>query len=64
MGADALNTGKTMINEAILKDLGEKLKKVSFGSVTIKINNARIVQIEVTENKRFDEMWSSEGSGI
>lgn len=56
---------KTLINDSIIKELSEKLKKLSFGSITIKVNHSRIVQIEVTENNRFDEVWSlSSGEGI
>ena len=56
---------KTLINESILKELTEKLKKMNFGSVTIKVNHSRIVQVEMTENRRFDEVLSvASGEGI
>lgn len=56
---------KNLVNNAILRNIADSLQGIAFGTVTIKINNSRIVQIEVTENKRFDDVWSAEsGSGI
>lgn len=56
---------KQMVNSAILKDLSDSIHGLAFGTVTIKVNHAKIVQIEVTENKRFDDVWlAHEGGGI
>lgn len=54
---------KHIVNDAILKDISESLRSIAFGTVTIKINNSKIVQIEVTENKRFDDVWTAESGG-
>lgn len=54
---------KNIINDAILKNISESVHGLAFGTITIKVNNSRIVQIEVTENKRFDDVWSAEGGG-
>jgi len=35
---------------------------LDYGDVLIKVHNSRIVQIEVTQKKRFDDV--KEGSGI
>lgn len=48
---------KNIINDAIIKDISEAVHRLAFGTVTIKINNSKIVQIEVAENKRFDDVW-------
>jgi hypothetical protein len=52
---------KNIVNDAILKDISDKVHGLAFGTVIIKVNNSRIIQVEVTENRRFDEMWSGEG---
>ncbi len=54
---------KNIINDAIIKDISESVHGLIFGTVTIKVNNAKIVQIDVTENKRFDDIWIAEGGG-
>lgn len=54
---------KNIVNDAIIKDISDAIHKLAFGTVTIKVNHSRIVQIEVTENKRFDDLWTAEGGG-
>lgn len=55
----------TAVNENILKEISKSLQELTFGTVTIKVHNSKIMQLEVTQNKRFDEIWVSEnGSGI
>ena len=56
---------KNIVNDAILKEISDAIHHLAFGTVTIKVNDSKIVQIEVAENKRFDDVWSLEGgSGI
>jgi hypothetical protein len=54
---------KNIINDAIIKDISESIHKLKFGTVTIVVHNSKIVQIEVTEKNRFDEVWHVEGGG-
>lgn len=54
---------KNIINDAIIKDISDSVHGITYGTVTIKINNSKIVQIEVTQNKRFDDVWVAEGGG-
>lgn len=54
---------KKLVNDAILKEISESLQRLAFGTVTIKVNNHKIVQIEVAENKRFDDVWVMESGG-
>ena len=54
---------KHIVNDAILKDISEALHRLPYGTNTIKVNNYKIVQIEVTENKRFDDVWVMESGG-
>lgn len=56
---------KTKINETIIKQIAELVKKIQFGSILIKVHDSRISQVEVTEKSRFDNMWVIEkGGGI
>jgi hypothetical protein len=52
---------KNIVHDAILKDIGEAIGRLAFGVITIKIHKSKIVQIEVTESKRFDDVWTVEG---
>lgn len=63
----ATDSQKTInaVNEAIAKEIAKSVQGLSFGTVTIKVHNSKIVQLEVTENKRFDDFWANQnGSGI
>lgn len=56
---------KQNINDGILKEIAKSLQGLAFGTVTIKVHNSKIVQMEVTQNKRFDEAWiQGSGAGI
>jgi len=58
---------KEIVNDAIIKDIAEKIQGIELGTITISVFNSRIVQIEVTTTKkeRFDEVWLLEnGAGI
>lgn len=53
-----------IINDAIIKDIYDAVGSLAYGTITIKVHNAKITQIEVTEKKRFDDLWGEEGGGI
>lgn len=56
-----------IVNDAILKDVIDRIHDVTFGTVTISIYDSKIVQIDVTstETKRYEDVWLvEEGSGI
>ncbi|HRZ41001.1 MAG TPA: DUF2292 domain-containing protein [Candidatus Omnitrophota bacterium] len=56
---------KNIVNDAIIKDISDSIHGVSFGTVTIIIHNSKIVQIEVSQKSRFDDVWIvQEGGGI
>ena len=56
---------KTRVNETILEKIAELLKNIHYGSLLIKVHDSKIVQVEVTEKSRFDNMWFMEkGGGI
>jgi hypothetical protein len=58
--------GKDKItNEAIIKEVADIVKGLSFGTIMIKVHNSVITQLEVTEKRRFDtEMVLEKGGGI
>ncbi|MFH1198744.1 MAG: YezD family protein [Candidatus Omnitrophota bacterium] len=53
-----------VINDTIIKDLSEAVSSLDYGTVTIKVHDAKISQIEIAKRKRFDDIWSEEGGGI
>ena len=56
---------KNIVNDAIIKDIAQALNGLEFGTVSIKVHASKIIQIEVTEKKRFDDLWLiGEGGGI
>ena len=60
-----LKQNKNTLNEAILKEIKDAIDSLEYGSVIIKVHSKKIIQIEVTEKKRFDDVWKlEEGGGI
>ena len=58
-------SGKNIVNDAIIKDIAQAVYGLGFGTIAIKVHNSKIIQIEVTEKKRFDDVWLiGEGGGI
>ena len=56
---------KNIVNDAIIKDISDAVGDLEYGTVVIKVHNSKIIQIEVTEKKRFDDIWQiGEGGGI
>ncbi|MDD5566269.1 MAG: DUF2292 domain-containing protein [Candidatus Omnitrophica bacterium] len=54
---------KNIVNDAIIKDIGKTVHGLRYGSILITVHNARIVQIEVSQKNRFDDVWLLEGGG-
>lgn len=60
-----LKQNKNILNETILKEIRDAVDSLEYGSIIIKVHNKKIIQIEVTEKKRFDDIWKlEEGGGI
>ena len=58
---------REIVNDAIIKDIAEKIHGMELGTITISVFNSRIVQVDITITKkeRFDEVWLLEdGAGI
>ncbi len=54
---------KNIINDAIIKDISDAVGELSYGTIIITVHNQKIAQIEVSQKKRFDDVWKSEGGG-
>jgi len=51
--------------EAVMQDLKRAIAALAYGTVTIKVHNGRITQVEITEKRRFDlPMEFEKGGGI
>ncbi len=59
------NNNKRFLSDAIIQNVIESVSSLDYGSVLIKVHDGKIVQIEVTKRKRFNEIWEVEkGGGI
>jgi len=54
-------SSKNIVNDAIIKDISTAVGSLEYGTVTIKVHETKIIQIEVTEKRRFDDVWRVEG---
>jgi len=52
---------KNIVNDAIIKDIADAVVLLDYGTVAIKVHERKIIQIEVTEKRRYDEVWRVEG---
>ena len=58
-------TQKSIINDSIIKDLSEQVIDLKFGAIVIKVHDSKIVQVDVTERTRYEDVWFVEkGGGI
>jgi hypothetical protein len=65
MGAKERNQKQNIVNDAIIKDIRDAVSNLDYGIVTIKVHESKIVQFEVTQRTRFDDVWKlEEGGGI
>ncbi|MCJ7778283.1 MAG: YezD family protein [Sedimentisphaerales bacterium] len=59
------SSNESAINDAIIRDIRKAIAGLDYGTVTIKVHNSKIVQIEITQKKRFDDAGLVEkGGGI
>jgi hypothetical protein len=56
---------KKFLNDAIIKEISDAVGSLDYGEINIKVHNKKILQIEVAQRRRFDEVWKlEEGGGI
>ncbi|GEM_PF-592446 len=62
----SLKTGsKNIVNDAIIKDIAQAVDSLEYGTVTLKVHDSKITQVEVAQRKRFEDIWKiEEGEGI
>ena len=59
------NNSRKVLNDAIIKEISDAVESLEYGEVNIKVHNKKIIQIEIAERKRFDDVWKlGEGGGI
>jgi hypothetical protein len=59
------SNSKNIINDAIIKDIAQAVDSLEYGTVTLKVHDRKIIQVEVAERKRFEDVWKiEEGGGI
>ncbi|MFH1360371.1 MAG: DUF2292 domain-containing protein [Candidatus Omnitrophota bacterium] len=55
----------SIINDALIKDINEAVHKIDNGTITVRVREAKIIQIDIKDKKRFNEIWTLEqGGGI
>jgi hypothetical protein len=65
MGMSVKTTQKSIINDSIIKDLSDQVLNLKYGTIVIKVHDSKIVQVEVTERTRYEDVWLLEkGGGI
>jgi len=58
-------TQKSIINDSIIQDLSEQVIDLKFSAIVIKVHDSKIAQVDVTERKRYEDVWFVEkGGGI
>lgn len=56
---------KNIVNDAIIKDIAQAVDALEYGTVTVKVHDRKITQVEVAQRKRFEDVWKvEEGGGI
>lgn len=51
--------------DAVIQELKRDIQALKYGTITIKVHNGRITQVEITEKRRFDvPMEFEKGGGI
>ena len=59
------NGNENVANDAIIRDIRDAIVGLDYGTVTIKVHNAKITQIEITHKRRYDDSGLFEkGGGI
>ena len=59
------NSKENAAYDVIIRDIRNAISGLDYGTVTIKVHNAKITQIEITQKRRYDDgNWVEKGSGI
>jgi hypothetical protein len=64
-GMGTKQNSKKFLNDSIIKEISDAVESLEYGEVNIKVHNKKIIQLEIAEKKRFDDIWKiEEGGGI
>ncbi|MDP3143372.1 MAG: YezD family protein [Candidatus Omnitrophota bacterium] len=56
---------KNIVNDAIVKEIFEAIDSLEYGQIQITVHDSKIVQVDKTAKKRFEDIWLIEkGGGI
>ena len=56
---------RSIVNDAIVKEIFEAVDGLEFGQIQITVHDSKIVQVDKTAKKRFEDIWIVEkGGGI
>jgi hypothetical protein len=57
----AAQASAQVINDALIADIRKAVETLDYGVITVKVQASKIVQLDVTERKRYDDIWRIEG---
>jgi hypothetical protein len=57
-------SNKDIANYNIIREILDSVKRIKYGSINIKVHDAKVVQVEVTEKSRYDDWFVEKGGGI
>ena len=49
------DSNENTTNDAIIRDIRNAIVGLDYGTVTIKVHNSKITQIEITQKRRYDD---------
>jgi len=52
-----------IVNDAIIKDISPLVHELNCGTVTITVDNSKIVEVEVSKRNKFHDIWITEAGG-
>lgn len=50
-------------SDIVIAEIRKAIDALEFGIITVKVHAGKVIQVEVTEKKRFDHLWKLEGGG-
>ncbi|MGD0231819.1 MAG: YezD family protein [Syntrophorhabdales bacterium] len=54
---------RNVVSDIILEEIKQSINSIDFGDILVKVHAGRVIQIEVTEKKRFNDLWELEDGG-
>jgi hypothetical protein len=54
---------KKLINDSLIKEIATSVDGLAYGEVIIKVHNNKIIQVDIAQKTRYDDIWKIEGGG-